>query len=109
MTTSQSENIPQLSETCDVLWQELNTKDSRYKFKRSSQINHTFVVDYYCSELKLVVEVVDSQDGGVADKESWLLSHGYTLLYFTHSQVSHDREKVTDKIFHVCLHLSSLI
>ncbi len=109
MSIFQSSNIPQSSEVLDVLWSELDTRSLRYRFKRSVQLDHRYVVDYYCDELKLVVEVVDTSYALGAEKEQWLLPQGYTLLYFSPTQVSANPKVVVDKVFRVCLHLSSLI
>lgn len=39
-----------------ILWQTLRNRQVEYKFRRQYSINK-FVVDFYCPELKLVIEV----------------------------------------------------
>lgn len=49
------------TEAEQALWQELrNRKCNGYKFRRQHPVNR-FVADFYCHELKLVIEV----DGGI--------------------------------------------
>lgn len=81
----------------------------RYKFKSQVSLG-PYSVDFYCSELKLIVEVVEEVVEGERDgyREDWLLGRGYTIVKFTRIQILEEREKVTDKIFVICLHLTSL-
>ncbi|HRH23379.1 MAG TPA: DUF559 domain-containing protein [Candidatus Magasanikbacteria bacterium] len=91
-----------------MLWQELKKRDLRYKFKHQIELGK-FMVDFYCPELKLVVEVEKEDHEDWKQKEMWLVTQGYTIIRFSHSEVVNEQEKAVDKIFHVCLHLSSLI
>jgi len=84
-----------------ILWQELRTKQLGYKFRRQHPL-HGFIVDLYCYELMLVIEI----DGPVHDilqirdamKDRILQQHGFTVLRFTNDQVLYLREEVMKKI-----------
>ena len=84
-----------------VLWQELRTKQLGHKFRRQHPL-HGFIVDFYCYELMLVIEI----DGPVHDllqirdamKDRILQQHGFTVLRFTNDQVLYLREEVMKKI-----------
>jgi leucyl-tRNA synthetase len=74
-----------------LLWEELRRKQlSGFKFRRQ-HIIYLFIVDFYCSEAKLVIEI----DGGIhkaqADydqyREDVLLTMGYKVLRFTNEEV----------------------
>lgn len=92
-----------------MLWQNLKKRDLRYRFKRNVRLGFC-VVDFYCHELRLIVEVDDGGGSGehFVHQEAMLLDRGYTIVRFTNVQVLEGREKVVDKIFFVCLHLSSV-
>ena len=96
------------NEIAPMLWQELRKRDLRYKFKHQIELGN-FVVDFYCPELKLVVEGEKEGLKEWKQKEMWLVTQGYTIIRFTHSEVVNEQEKAVEKIFRVCLHLSSLI
>lgn len=96
-----------LAEPHTVLWQEFKKRDLRYKFKPKVGLGK-FVVDFYCPELKLVVEIEYPEVSGWVEKEKWLVTRGYTILRFNHIYVIQEYEKIVDKVFVVCLHLVSL-
>lgn len=74
-----------------TLWEVLRRKQlDGFRFRRQ-QVVHTFIVDFYCPEAKLVVEI----DGGIhltqveydAFREDVLVQMGYTILRFSNKQV----------------------
>jgi very-short-patch-repair endonuclease len=74
-----------------VLWEALRRKQiDGFRFRRQHVI-HTFIVDFYCPEVKLVVEVDGeihlSQTEYDAYREDVLAQMGYTVLRFTNEQV----------------------
>lgn len=86
------------------LWQRLKGKQlNGYKFRRQFAL-YTFIVDFYCHALKLVIEV----DGGVHSdqqerdhrRDVMLQEHGYTVLRFTNEQVYTDMHTVLERISH---------
>lgn len=80
-----------------ILWQELRDKKLRVKFRRQHLIDQ-FIVDFYCVELGLAVEV----DGGIHKKlceadqqrEQILKAQGCSLVRFTNNEVEEDLPKV---------------
>jgi very-short-patch-repair endonuclease len=83
------------------------------KFRRQKPIS-IFVADFYCAELKLVLEL----DGGVhthplqmardENRDSYLRSVGCTILRFTNREIFEDREAVLTKILAAVGHLREL-
>jgi very-short-patch-repair endonuclease len=81
------------------------------KFRRQHPIG-PYVADFYCHELKLIVEL----DGPVHDGKSQLVhddnrdanlaEQGYTVLRFTNDKLFEDPESVLDQIMDVALTLS---
>ncbi len=96
------------SQTGAILWQELKRRDLRYKFKPRTELGR-FVVDFYCPELKLIIEIEKEDKADWEQREVWLVTHGYTIIQFSHAEVAREQKKVVDKIFFVCLHLASLV
>src|SRR6185295_12894704 len=80
------------------------------KFRRQKPIN-IFVADFYCPELKLVVEL----DGEVhkdprqaahdENRDFYLRSVGCTVLRFPNRDLFEDREAVLIRILETCSHL----
>jgi len=90
-----------------ALWEELrNRKLGNYKFRRQHNIAN-FIVDFYCAEKKLNIEV----DGGIHAKQrdddltrtERLVSLGYKVLRFTNWDVEREMELVKGKILTACL------
>jgi very-short-patch-repair endonuclease len=78
-----------------------------YKFRRQRPIGN-FVVDFYCAELKLVIEVDGdshfSEQGLAYDQErtQFLESRGLCVLRFTNDEVLYQTEAVKEKICGEC-------
>jgi very-short-patch-repair endonuclease len=76
-----------------LLWQALRGRRTGFKWRRQHPIG-PFIVDFYCAERRLIVEV----DGSVHDQQIerdteraiWLQQHGYTLMRFTNTEVDRD-------------------
>lgn len=86
------------TEAEEALWQALrNRKVDNAKFRRQYSIG-PFVVDFYCVEVKLVVEV----DGGIHDhqqatdqtRQSFLEAQGMTVLRFRNEEILNTIEHV---------------
>ena len=76
-----------------LLWQSLrNRKVLGFKFRRQHQFGE-YVVDFYCSEAKLVVEcdgeIHSRNDSWQHDRvrDAYMNSQGLTVLRFTNEQV----------------------
>ena len=87
-----------------ILWQAIrNRKANGQKFKRQFSIDK-YVVDFYCPELRLVIEI----DGGYHVKESvkeydferqrFIESLGINLLRFSDKEILNNLEGVLNKI-----------
>lgn len=87
-----------------ILWQELRTKKLGVKFRRQHVIDR-FIVDFYCVELGLVVEV----DGGIHmkkhgwDKERELIlkGQGCRLVRIANKEVEEDLSNTVSKLKHI--------
>ena len=87
-----------------VLWNGLRNRLVKgYKFRRQHPIDR-FIVDFYCREAGLVIEV----DGSVHDsleareyddaRQQFLEHRGLTVLRFSNEQVVNDTKRVLDTI-----------
>jgi very-short-patch-repair endonuclease len=82
-----------------ILWYELRASKRGYKIRRQVSINN-FIVDFYCHEARLVIEI----DGSVHDsdpqqaydewREGMLCSRGYTVLRFSNNDMLQHRDDV---------------
>jgi cyclase len=89
----------------EVLWGYLRTKPFGFKFRRQHPYLN-YILDFYCHQLKLVIEA----DGSVHEKEdvkendavrqSHLEDHGLTVLRFTNDQIRNKPEDVIARIEH---------
>jgi very-short-patch-repair endonuclease len=86
----------------DILWQRLrNRQIADAKFRRQHTIER-FIVDFYCAEAQLVVEV----DGPIHDytpeedaiRQEFLESLGLRVIRFTNDDVLHHLDAVTEAI-----------
>jgi very-short-patch-repair endonuclease len=86
----------------NILWEELrNRQILGFKFRRQHPIGN-FIVDFYCPQLKLIIEV----DGSIHDNQreydqcrsEKLKEFGHYVLRFTNDQVIDDLPKVLEKI-----------
>ncbi len=92
-----------------ILWQELRAKKLGVKFRRQHLIDQ-FIVDFYCVELGLVVEV----DGGIhrkqrsadLEREHILQGQGCTIVRFKNKEVEGNLFRVVSKIKNVICSLS---
>jgi very-short-patch-repair endonuclease len=86
----------------NILWQELRGhKLGKLKFRRQHSIDK-FVVDFYCREKKIIIEV----DGEIHDfqkeddliRQEFLEELGYEVLRFKNEEIINDLDKVFQKI-----------
>ncbi|MBZ9728702.1 endonuclease domain-containing protein [Salegentibacter sp. JZCK2] len=86
-----------------MLWEHLNNNQLGYKFRRQHPLQ-SFIVDFYCHQFKLVIEI----DGGyhnskkqkVADqeREELLQFQELHILRFTNEEVVENIQKVIEQI-----------
>lgn len=88
------------------LWQRLRRKQlDGLRFRRQHPIDR-FIVDFYCPEYRLVIEI----DGAVHTTQAeydevrteWLEARGYRVLRFTNQEVRHRLDNVLEAIRVAC-------
>jgi very-short-patch-repair endonuclease len=89
-----------------LLWQRLKRKQMRgYDFDRQRPIDR-YIVDFYCKDLKLAIEIDGSSHDGEEAKvndeirQERLESLGVRFLRFTDADVKRNMEMVVDSIEH---------
>jgi very-short-patch-repair endonuclease len=87
-----------------LLWLELKGKKMKgYKFRRQHSIGY-YVVDFYCTKLKLAIEVdgathlSDEEIKHDKEKEYYIKSLGIAMQRFTNQEIYEDMMAVLDKI-----------
>ena len=83
------------------LWSHLRRKQlDRFRFRRQQPIG-PYVVDFFCSDAKLIIEVDGGQHAGSTTDERrtrWLESHGYRVIRFWNNDVLANTEGVLLRI-----------
>jgi cyclase len=92
-----------LTDTEKLLWGYLSRQQLGVKFRRQHPLSH-FIADFYCHELKFVIEV----DGGIhssrkakdydAMRTSLLNEYGIDVIRFNNEEVIDNLEDVVEKI-----------
>jgi len=85
-----------------ILWKALrNRQMDDIKFRRQVPIG-SYIVDYYCAELRLVIEIDGSSHMGHekydAERTHWLKSCGYHIIRFTNDDVRMNLNQVIESI-----------
>ena len=88
------------------LWAILRNRQlDNLKFRRQQPIGR-FIVDFYCSEAKIVIEI--DGDSHIRQEEydnkrtQWLEDEGYRVIRFTNDEVFSNLENVALKILEQC-------
>jgi very-short-patch-repair endonuclease len=86
-----------------ILWEKIRNKKLGLKFRRQYSIG-PYVVDFYCAQLKLAVEI----DGGVhaandvkeydKEREDFIKSFGIKMIRFDNEEVKGDLNRVLKTI-----------
>ena len=85
------------------LWCELGSRGLGLKFRRQQPIG-PFIVDFFCAEKKLLIEIDGEQhalgDHPERDRErtQWLEAHGYIVIRFWTNEVMHQLDGVCEAI-----------
>ncbi len=82
------------------LWMRLKDNQLGVKFRRQQPIGK-YIVDFYCVEKKLILEVDGSQHAeseADSERDRWLEAQGYTIVRFWNSEVLDNIEGVVEKI-----------
>jgi len=90
----------------NLLWQTLRNRQlGGYKFRRQHRIDH-FVVDFYCFETKLIVEVDGDIHKAQADYDLARSKHledlGFALIRFNNKQIIKKLHTVKELILKAC-------
>lgn len=87
--------------TEDKLWQHLRRKALGLKFRRQHAIGD-FVLDFYCAQVRLAVEidgpVHGEQEGYDRWRDDWLNGQGIRVLRVSDEEVEDNIEGVLEKI-----------
>ena len=96
-----------MTEAEKVLWAKVSNKQLGYRFKAQHPID-IFIADFYCHELRLVVEV----DGGIHDevdqiaydegRTNELEGFGIKVIRFTNQEVNFQLDKVLAQLSNIC-------
>lgn len=89
-----------------LLWSYLRRKQfAGRRFRRQQPIG-PYIVDFYCSAAKLIVELDGSQHWEPQQRAydeartRWLTANGYSVLRFANVDVLRERNSVLDMIWH---------
>lgn len=78
-----------------------NAQLEGFKFRRQHPIG-CFIVDFYCAQTKLVIEVDGDSHAGQVEydqaRTDWLKSQGYHVIRFTNQEVREDISAVVQVI-----------
>ncbi|MDD5396673.1 MAG: endonuclease domain-containing protein [Candidatus Moranbacteria bacterium] len=86
-----------------ILWSRLRRNQLGHRFRRQHSVGK-YIVDFYCSEKKLVVELdgwqhrEENNDGYDIERTEFLQSLGYKVLRFWNDEVNKNIEGVILKI-----------
>jgi very-short-patch-repair endonuclease len=90
------------------LWQRLKTKQFfGLKFRRQHPL-HRFILDFYCHEKRLVIEVDGHSHAEPAQQRydqtrtEWLEQHGLRVIRFHNREVDNNLEGVLEEIARQC-------
>ena len=95
------------TEAESVLWNALKANSMGVKF-RQQHIIEDFIVDFYCNEYKVTIEVdgkyhdTFTQTKSDNERTARLIELGYTELRFTNEEILHDLDNVLKKIKTFC-------
>ena len=86
-----------------TLWCALRNRNMKYKFRRQQPIDH-FIIDFYCSQAKLCIEL----DGGShfeaaqveydAARTAFLEGLGYKVIRFANTDIRYKLDVMVDEI-----------
>ena len=95
-----------------TLWQQLRNRNLEYKFRRQHAIEF-FIIDFYCAEVKLCIEVdgdshlTKEQQEYDTSRTEYLETLGRTMIRFTNNDVRYNIHAVVQAIIEKCNELKS--
>ena len=96
-------NMPKPEE---ILWQRIRRKQLGVKFRRQHGIGR-YIVDFYCAELNLVIEIDGdshfSHEGKEKDtiRDAFMETLGIKFMRFTNEEVMKQTESVLERLFNL--------
>jgi very-short-patch-repair endonuclease len=87
-----------------ILWKQLKAKQFGIKFRRQYNIGY-YIVDFYCHERKLIIELDGSIHGEKEQmlkdmqRQKYLENKKYTVVRYTNEQIKYDLEGVLQDIW----------
>ncbi|AXB30830.1 endonuclease domain-containing protein [Vibrio campbellii] len=96
-------NMPKPEE---ILWQRIRRKQLGVKFRRQHGIGR-YIVDFYCAELNLVIEIDGdshfSDEGKEKDtkRDAFMETLGIKVVRFTNEEVMKQTESVLERLFNL--------
>ena len=97
-----------LTPTEQKLWQRLSNRQLYgLKFRRQHPV-YRFILDFYCYEHRLVVEIDGDSHAETAQqardevRTEWLEAHGYRVIRFTDREVEHNIDGALVDIAQAC-------
>ena len=87
----------------EILWKKIRNNQLGSKFKRQHSIGG-YILDFYCSELKLIIEIDGSSHGKSDSKEydktrdAYFTELGYKTIRFSNTEIENQLEQVLEKI-----------
>ncbi len=106
LTVLARENRKNPTKAESKIWNEVLRKRqfARYKFLRQKPIDG-YIVDFYCSELRLVIEIDGDSHADTADYDAErtkiLSAYGLTVVRFTNDEVLQNIEGVYDGLMFI--------
>jgi len=93
----------------ELLWNYLKTNEWGYKFRRQHPI-FMYVADFYCHQLKLIIEIggsihqIEDVKRNDATRENHLKNLGLKIIRFKNKEVLHNLENVLIQIKQIIQH-----
>lgn len=90
-----------------LIWQKLRNRNHEYKFRRQYGIGN-FIVDFYCPEVKLAIEIdgethiYDKQNRIDRLREDYMRRVGAITIRYTNNDVYESRDLVIGDIIKTC-------
>ena len=93
----------------EVFWYEIRNSRTGYKFRRQVSIDN-FIVDFYCHELRLVIEldgpIHEEQKDYDLQRNGILKEKGYVIVRYKNDEILFERERVMKELREFCQQLS---
>ncbi len=88
-----------------LLWFGLRKSNLNYKFRRQYGIGR-YIIDFYCQELRLAIEVdgITHEDKIEYEeiRNSFLKSKGIVVLHFRSEEIFNNLDNVVENIYYFC-------